>query len=548
MRLLRIALMLGLATAAVAAGPSRHVDPLIGTGGHGHTYPGATLPFGMVQLSPDTRLEGWDGCSGYHDSDRVVYGFSHTHLSGTGISDYGDVLLMPMTGVAQLGNGAVGGPDTGYASRFDKSTERAGPGWYEVRLADYDVSVELSATERAGVHRYGFPPGKPAHVVIDLTHRDEVLDASLRVVGDNEIEGHRRSRQWAADQRVYFVARFSRPFEQLTLADDERITTGGRRAVEGRNLKALLGFGDGGGPLEVHVGLSAVDVAGARRNLDLEVGRRGFDEVRRAAVDRWDDRRGGARAMRAGVASPGSDEVDGRRAAHRDQCGEGGITTIHGHEDPDLGFAVGELQLTALGAGGETVRAGALIQPDDAAIRPHQREAQVAEQQAGMDTELVDVAVLQAAQDRLRGAEAERSRVVESHRLDLRATPLDFVERGVEVGGRQRVGCGDLGGFERRTRRRPVRGLRVVVGDRVVVRQAAAVGEIGEGVGDQLLELRTIVIGIVSEVGVGAQCQNGGVGAEEVDVLGADLDRWLDALRVAVDCPGAPVSGHRSPV
>ncbi len=110
--------------------PAGFVDPMIGTGGHGHTYPGATLPFGMVQLSPDTRLTGWDGCSGYHDSDRVIYGFSHTHLSGTGISDYGDVLLMPMTGEPKLENGAASGPDQGYVSRFEKATEH-GP-WRSV--------------------------------------------------------------------------------------------------------------------------------------------------------------------------------------------------------------------------------------------------------------------------------------------------------------------------------------------------------------------------------------------------------------------------------
>src|SRR6056297_801710 len=134
-----------------------HVDPFIGTGGHGHTYPGPTLPFGMVQLSPDTRLTGWDGCSGYHFTDTIVFGFSHTHLSGTGVSDYADVLLMPMTGEPVLRNGYPDDPDGGYGSRFDKATERAGAGWYEVELADYGVKVELTASERAGVHRYTFP-------------------------------------------------------------------------------------------------------------------------------------------------------------------------------------------------------------------------------------------------------------------------------------------------------------------------------------------------------------------------------------------------------
>ena len=125
------------------------VDPFIGTGGHGHTYPGASVPFGMVQLSPDTRLTGWDGCSGYHYTDDVVYGFSHTHLSGTGVSDYGDILFMPVSGEPHLDNGSVRGPENGYASHFDKERETASPGFYSTYLTDYDIEVDLSATPRA---------------------------------------------------------------------------------------------------------------------------------------------------------------------------------------------------------------------------------------------------------------------------------------------------------------------------------------------------------------------------------------------------------------
>ncbi len=255
--------------------PTRFVDPRIGTGGHGHTYPGATLPFAMVQLSPDTRLEGWDGCSGYHDSDRVIYGFSHTHLSGTGISDYGDVLLMPMTGPPKLENGAAAGPDQGYASRFEKSTERAEAGFYAVELADYRIGVELTVTERAGFHRYRLPAGRQAHVIVDLEHRDRVVDAGLTVVGDREIEGFRRSTGWAEDQVVYFVARFSRPFAAPGLAAGDRI--------------AALSFGDAGGELMVQVAISAVDVAGARGNLEAELPDWDFDAVRRAARRRWSE-------------------------------------------------------------------------------------------------------------------------------------------------------------------------------------------------------------------------------------------------------------------
>ena len=124
------------------------VNPFIGTGGHGHTYPGSTLPYGMVQLSPDTRLEGWDGCSGYHYTDSIIYGFSHTHLSGTGVGDYGDVLLMPTQGEVQFDNGYKTGTENGYSSWFKKETEKAKPGYYEVKLEEHDIDVRLTTTER----------------------------------------------------------------------------------------------------------------------------------------------------------------------------------------------------------------------------------------------------------------------------------------------------------------------------------------------------------------------------------------------------------------
>ena len=141
------------------------VDPFIGTGGHGHTYPGASLPFGMVQLSPDTRLTGWDGCSGYHISDTVIYGFSHTHLSGTGVSDYGDILLMPTVGPLKLDRGSAEDPESGYCSRFLHETEEASPGLYKVFLEDYGIGVELTCSERVGFHKYTFPAGDQSHIL-----------------------------------------------------------------------------------------------------------------------------------------------------------------------------------------------------------------------------------------------------------------------------------------------------------------------------------------------------------------------------------------------
>ncbi len=215
-----LTLTLLLATMAHAAvDPTRFVDPFIGTGGHGHTFPGASVPFGMVQLSPDARLDGWDGCSGYHADDTRVFGFSHTHLSGTGVSDYGDVLFLPVLGMPQghLSYGRSHGDGNG--SRFHKSSERAEPGYYAVTLDDARTRVELTATARTGWHRYTFPATDSAFVLVDLRSRDEVIASSLRVVDDRTIEGERRSRGWARDQRVFFVARFSQPFKALLMVD-----------------------------------------------------------------------------------------------------------------------------------------------------------------------------------------------------------------------------------------------------------------------------------------------------------------------------------------
>ncbi len=248
------------------------VNPFIGTGGHGHTYPGPSMPFGMIQPGPDTRLTGWDGCSGYHFSDSRLYGFSHTHLSGTGIPDYADVLLMPTTGEVRLNNGADGRP--GYSSAFNHNDEVARPGYYAVTLKDYAVRAELTTTVRVGMHRYVFPRGQPAHMILDLDHRDEVKKASIQIIGDREVSGVRRSSSWARDQVVYFVIRFSRPFELP--------------GPQGSANVRAFDFGSDGGTLLVKVGISAVSVEGARRNLDAEIPDWDFDAVRKAADAAWE--------------------------------------------------------------------------------------------------------------------------------------------------------------------------------------------------------------------------------------------------------------------
>ncbi len=245
------------------------VDPFIGTGGHGHTFPGACVPNGMVQLSPDTRPDGyndWDGCSGYHHSDSLIHGFSHTHLSGTGVADLCDVLLMPM-------NGSYSTDPAEYRSAFRKGTERAHAGYYRVMLERSGIEAELTATARAGVHRYAMPAGQEQFMLIDLRHRDQLLGSSITQVSDTEIAGSRRSSSWARDQQVYFVARFSRAVQMVRSASD--------------SSKAILGIRNSAEPLIVKVGISAVSIEGARRNLDAEVPHWDFDVVRKQAEEAW---------------------------------------------------------------------------------------------------------------------------------------------------------------------------------------------------------------------------------------------------------------------
>ena len=279
--LLPLALLAAVAAPAMPGAFVDHIDPFIGTGGHGHTFPGPTLPFGMVQVGPDTRLTGWDGCSGYHDSDRIVFGFSHTHLSGTGVGDYGDILLMPVAGEPLLDNGYPDHPDQGYGSRFDKADERASAGYYRTFLKDYGIEVELTATRRTGLHRYVFPAGRAAHVVVDLEHRDQLLDAGLEIVDDHTLAGYRRSEGWARDQLVHFRAVFSRPFTA--------VLTPGQGAAPDRMTKGVLSFGDGGGEVLVQVAISAVDGEGARKNLAAEWAAFDFPATLAAARGAWAD-------------------------------------------------------------------------------------------------------------------------------------------------------------------------------------------------------------------------------------------------------------------
>jgi predicted alpha-1,2-mannosidase len=249
---------------------TKFIDPFIGTGGHGHTYPGATVPFGMIQLSPDTRIDGsWDGCSGYHYSDSVIYGFSHTHLSGTGCSDYGDIMLMPVMGESSLDRKT-------YSSKFSHADEVASPGYYSVKLRD-NIFVELTSTARVGMHRYTFPSEGTVSVVLDLTHRDKLLEGKIHQVNATTFEGLRRSEAWAKNQWVFYRIEFSEPVVDVNIekvySDDE---------------KASFKFNIGKGKkLLAKVSLSSVSEDGARKNMDSELPKWDFEKVKEEAHDAW---------------------------------------------------------------------------------------------------------------------------------------------------------------------------------------------------------------------------------------------------------------------
>jgi predicted alpha-1,2-mannosidase len=266
------------------------VDPFIGTDYHGHTFPGATVPFSMVQLSPDTRTLGWDACAGYHYSDSSILGFSHTHLSGTGIGDYGDILFMPFTGEVSLDAGEADQIDSGYRSRFNKQTETARPGYYKVALTDYEIDVELTATCRTGVHRYTYPEAENAGVLIDLTHTIHGHKNPLheiRVLNDREIQGLKVTSGWAKNHYVYFTAKFSKPFKaELFLSNQlqEDIVE-----ISDTNAKVRLNFQtEDGEQVLAKVGISSVSYEGSAKNLNQEVTGWDFDKTCEKAGEAWE--------------------------------------------------------------------------------------------------------------------------------------------------------------------------------------------------------------------------------------------------------------------
>jgi predicted alpha-1,2-mannosidase len=275
-----------LALSAVASSQNYHqyVNPFIGTGGHGHTFPGATMPFGMVQLSPDTRVDGsWDGCSGYHYSDNIIYGFSHTHLNGTGVSDFGDIMLMPTMGKPNL-------DPKSYSSGFSHANEKASAGFYSVKLDKDNIDVQLTTSTRVGFHQYTFNKSGQANIILDLNHRDKLLMGEVRIIDDKTIEILRRSEAWARDQYVYARIVFSKPME-VTKVNNNAFAPAKTSDKFFAGTILALSFSTKvkkGETLQVKVALSPTGYEGAKLNM-TEIPDWDFAKVKSANEKAWDN-------------------------------------------------------------------------------------------------------------------------------------------------------------------------------------------------------------------------------------------------------------------
>jgi len=260
---------------------AKYVNPFIGTGGHGHTFPGATVPYGMVQLSPDTRIDGsWDGCGGYHYDDSIIYGFSHTHLNGTGVSDYGDIMLMPTMGEPSFDNKI-------YASTFSHANEKASAGFYSVKLDKHDIDVRLTSSTRVGFHEYTFNKAGLANIILDLNHRDKLLYGEVRIVNSTTIEILRRSEAWARDQYVYARIEFNAPLKVNLIKEENKENT----KLDGiyKGTKLALSFSKQvkkGEKILVKVSLSPTSYEGAKLN-SSEINHWDFEKVKKEAEALW---------------------------------------------------------------------------------------------------------------------------------------------------------------------------------------------------------------------------------------------------------------------
>ncbi|HOI48559.1 MAG TPA: glycoside hydrolase family 92 protein, partial [Prolixibacteraceae bacterium] len=275
---------------------AKYVNPFLGTQFFGHTFPGASLPFAMVHLSPDTGTEGWTHCSGYVYEEPTIIGFSHTHWSGVGMANGGDILLMPTVGQKlQILPGTEEDPDNGYRSRFDHADEQASPGYYSVILKDYNIRAELTTTRRAGFHRYTFPKSDQAKIILDLGHQigsmKPARSSELNLVSNNRIEGFKSS----GLGMVYFVAEFSKPFQYYGTFDASYVTPESGASLfpyksgeDGDKIGAFVYFKtEEKEQILVRVGISYTSLDGARKNLQAEIPHWDFDQVAAEARAVW---------------------------------------------------------------------------------------------------------------------------------------------------------------------------------------------------------------------------------------------------------------------
>jgi predicted alpha-1,2-mannosidase len=268
---------------------TKFVDPYIGTGGHGHVFMGASVPFGAVQLGPTNLSQGWDWCSGYHYSDSTIVGFAHTHLSGTGIGDLGDILFMPAVGEVKLTKGKPGNQESGYYSLFSHDDEVAKPGYYKVDLKRYQIKAELTASTRVGFHKYTFPKTADAKIIIDLKEGigwDKSTETNIRQLNDSTLVGYRYSKGWANDQRVYFTAIFSKPMQKFQLFDG--LGNAVAKNAQGDQVKGVAYFNTASKEqVLVKVGLSPVSIENAAANIKAEIPAWNFEQTVKNADQAW---------------------------------------------------------------------------------------------------------------------------------------------------------------------------------------------------------------------------------------------------------------------
>ncbi|KAA6325210.1 hypothetical protein EZS27_025550, partial [termite gut metagenome] len=270
---------------------TQYVDPYIGTGDHGHVFVGADVPFGFVQLGPTNISEGWDWSSGYHISDSTIFGFTHTHLNGTGIGDLCDISFMPVIGNVELAKGVASDPNSGMYSLFNHNTETVKAGYYAVHLNRYHIDVELTATKRVGFHKYVFPATEQAKVIIDLKSKlnwDAPVDTYLILEDESTVSGYRHSKGWANNQKLFFTASFSKPIKQFILSEGEDVQA--ETELKGRGVIGQVLF-DTKDKEEIYVkvALSPVSIENAKLNMQAELPNWDFEQTIQNADEAWNE-------------------------------------------------------------------------------------------------------------------------------------------------------------------------------------------------------------------------------------------------------------------